>query len=80
MRSETGDGRAGALDGISGLDFSHALAGPFCSLVLAAFGACVLKLESPAARRRNSRNKLVMKMNTVSSIGTAPAPPGTNLR
>jgi formyl-CoA transferase/CoA:oxalate CoA-transferase len=30
------------------LDFSHALAGPYCTLLLSDFGASVFKLESPA--------------------------------
>jgi crotonobetainyl-CoA:carnitine CoA-transferase CaiB-like acyl-CoA transferase len=30
------------------LDFSHALAGPFCTLMMADFGASVYKLESPS--------------------------------
>jgi crotonobetainyl-CoA:carnitine CoA-transferase CaiB-like acyl-CoA transferase len=37
-----------ALDGIRILDFSHALAGPYCTLLLSDFGANVYKLESPA--------------------------------
>ncbi len=37
---------AGALDGIRVLDFSHALAGPYCTLLLADYGAQVYKLEA----------------------------------
>jgi crotonobetainyl-CoA:carnitine CoA-transferase CaiB-like acyl-CoA transferase len=37
---------AGALDGIRVLDFSHALAGPYCTLLLSDYGAEIYKLES----------------------------------
>jgi crotonobetainyl-CoA:carnitine CoA-transferase CaiB-like acyl-CoA transferase len=35
------------LDGMTVLDFSHALAGPYCTMLMAAYGAKVIKVESP---------------------------------
>ena len=35
------------LDGIFVLDFSHALAGPYCTMLMAAYGAKVIKVEGP---------------------------------
>ncbi|MGH9143662.1 MAG: CoA transferase, partial [Vicinamibacterales bacterium] len=37
----------GALDGLTVLDLSHALAGPFASTMLAGCGADVVKIEPP---------------------------------
>src|SRR5579871_957537 len=35
------------LEGLRILDFSHALAGPYCTMVLSHYGADVYKIESP---------------------------------
>lgn len=35
------------LEGINVLDFSHALAGPYCTMLMAAYGAKVIKVEGP---------------------------------
>lgn len=42
-----GTGQKPALAGLRVLDFSHALAGPYCTLLMADCGAEVYKLESP---------------------------------
>jgi crotonobetainyl-CoA:carnitine CoA-transferase CaiB-like acyl-CoA transferase len=42
-----GNGMRYVLDDVKVLDFSHALAGPYCTLLLAAYGARVFKLEPP---------------------------------
>jgi crotonobetainyl-CoA:carnitine CoA-transferase CaiB-like acyl-CoA transferase len=38
---------ANALDGIRVLDFSHALAGPYCTMLMAQYGAEIYKVEAP---------------------------------
>lgn len=45
----------GALSGVRVLDFSHALAGPYATMVLADLGAEVLKVEHPAGGDRTRR-------------------------
>src|SRR5271169_1784511 len=39
--------RSAPLDGLTVLDFSHALAGPYCTMLMAAYGATVIKVEGP---------------------------------
>ncbi len=42
-----GEAHAGPLAGLTVLDFSHALAGPYCTMLMATYGARVIKVESP---------------------------------
>src|SRR5579862_9019109 len=44
--AQTRPDRAAPLCGVKVLDFSHALAGPYCTLILGEYGASIYKLEA----------------------------------
>jgi formyl-CoA transferase len=54
MQDRTADG-ARALDGVRIIDFSHFIAGPFCTMILADLGADVVKVENAASSGDNMR-------------------------
>src|SRR5258708_33211035 len=46
---------AGALQGLPVMDFSHFIAGPFCTLILADLGADIVKIENAASNGDDMR-------------------------
>jgi len=50
-----GEQAAGALHGLRVVDFSHFIAGPFCTMILADLGADVVKIENAASSGDNMR-------------------------
>jgi crotonobetainyl-CoA:carnitine CoA-transferase CaiB-like acyl-CoA transferase len=54
-RQADSDHTARALQGLRVIDFSHFIAGPFCTLILADLGADVVKIENAASSGDNMR-------------------------
>ena len=54
-QQEDKPGPPGALSGVRVLDFSHALAGPYSTMILADMGADILKVEHPGGGDRTRR-------------------------
>ena len=54
-RESGGDQAKHALQGLRVIDFSHFIAGPFCTLILADLGADVVKIENAASSGDNMR-------------------------